>query len=285
MLGNGYISNAYDRGSLKRKYEAYDRMCTLGLVCNANMHTAARGLSNFNGFTTDQLGANPNQKEWTPSNDKCTILLLGPNDVGKAFLVNTLLSSTYGTSRVPTLGGHRQSSRMGQHRSNESSSSSSSSRNTTNTLGPTFRRRDSQACIHHPRNLTPLYHKPYLALPSLDIPSIHQHLVTCSNKVFQEVDKEFLLEDSFNRGADWEKERQLEMQEIYATSQYHFTRSHSINDGCAFVIPQGHSGVSIRYVVTYGAIPQLLVSFIEEHELRRVLWQLHEAAQVSFVLH
>ena len=90
-----------------------------------------------------------------------------------------------------------------------------------------------------------------------------------------------MLADSFFQGANWEKERHVEMQEIYATSQYHITKSHIINDECSFVVPQGHSGVTLRYVVTYGSIPQLLVSFIEEVELRRVLWQLHEYAQVS----
>lgn len=65
----------------------------------------------------------------------------------------------------------------------------------------------------------------------------------------------------------------------YAMSQYCLSKSHTIKDERAFVIPQGNKKINATsqlFTVSYDRTPQVVVTFLSEADLRLMLWQLHE---------
>lgn len=53
------------------------------------------------------------EQEWVRTKEKCTIVLIGPCNLGKKFLINTILSTSYETKRAqPTLGRHRSANNL-----------------------------------------------------------------------------------------------------------------------------------------------------------------------------
>lgn len=86
-------------------------------------------------------------------------------------------------------------------------------------------------------------------------------------------DKNFVLDESFLQSMNWPnyKNASNEYKSWYENNKVY------IDDSTAFLLPQGQSFAVPQCIsVRYGKIPELIVSFPQESELRLVLWELHD---------
>ncbi|GAM25647.1 hypothetical protein SAMD00019534_088220 [Acytostelium subglobosum LB1] len=178
---------------------------------------------------------------WMWVKDKHSILVLGPNGIGKSFLLNTLLQFTFvtsGTNPQPIIGSHRRAAPA------PPSLSDSAPMETLENTSPYLL---SKLKNHHQ--------------PS-------------------QIDQTYTLDEKFNLSVDWVKERELELDTINKTTQYLLNMQPatqpSINNNHPFLLPQGRVGAAQMFRISYAATCEMLVDFISETELRGILWELHQ---------
>jgi hypothetical protein len=90
------------------------------------------------------------------------------------------------------------------------------------------------------------------------------------------IHKNFAIDDDFIANIDWQMERLSLDNQPYARG----ANTLSIDDTRSFLLPQGAlpdpDMPSQSFVLRYGKVPSLIVSFPSENELRLALWELHE---------
>jgi GTPase SAR1 family protein len=86
--------------------------------------------------------------------------------------------------------------------------------------------------------------------------------------------KNYELNEEFLKTVDWEKERQ----ERPALNGWRSIRPFAPDDERPFLLPQGHFAAP-SVLLRYGKIPEAIVCFPKEGELRLALWELHEIAR------
>ncbi|EFA80600.1 Non-receptor tyrosine kinase spore lysis A [Heterostelium album PN500] len=187
---------------------------------------------------------------WVCVKSRQSILIIGPNGIGKSFLLNTILRSTF----IPTISQSRPI--LGSHRG---FSIDDSDKDTSMSIGES------------PINVDAPEQSNYNLLRGIR----HMNQMNQSSNQTK-IDHQYSLDDSFRQSVDWTKERELEMESIYKTSQYIHTKVFPVlNDNHTFLLPQGRLGPSQLFRFAYGSICELVVEFISESDLRQCLWELH----------
>jgi hypothetical protein len=94
------------------------------------------------------------------------------------------------------------------------------------------------------------------------------------------ISKEFHPDGEFFSKIDWNKEKEKASVNNYTRWQMTQSQSIQLDDSRAFILPQGESSFfgPATVMVRYGSVPELVVSFPKEGELRLALWELHEIA-------
>eukprot|EP01127_Copromyxa_protea_P019967 TRINITY_DN6588_c0_g1_i1.p1 TRINITY_DN6588_c0_g1~~TRINITY_DN6588_c0_g1_i1.p1 ORF type:complete len:1889 (+),score=263.28 TRINITY_DN6588_c0_g1_i1:30-5669(+) len=92
------------------------------------------------------------------------------------------------------------------------------------------------------------------------------------------IHKNFAVDDDFIANIDWHMERLSLDRQPYARG----ANTISIDDTRTFLLPQGelpHPDMPPQsFILRYGKVPSLIVSFPSENEMRLFLWELHEVA-------
>lgn len=92
------------------------------------------------------------------------------------------------------------------------------------------------------------------------------------------IHKNFAIDDDFIANIDWQMERLSLDSQPYSQG----ADTISIDDTRSYLLPQGElpdpDMPSQSFILRYGKVPSLIVSFPSENELRLSLWELHEVA-------